>query len=144
MEGERAKQRRLTNMFCTCEAKPLGLDFILTAGCLVHDHCVCHDPEHRQDIAPGASSTSRAPGPGACMWCDAFVVLLQSIAELDGDARKHLQRLYREKRLAPPGGPLSAESAASLQRGLADVAAGRVAPLDVSALDVGDDGDDVE
>jgi len=72
------------DILCTCEVKPLGLDFVLTAGCLLHDHCVCHDEhEHEQP---------------ECLWCDSFIALLKTVASLDDNARQELKRAYLKAR----------------------------------------------
>jgi len=76
----------IEDMLCTCEVKPLGLDFVLTAGCILHDCCVCHDCE-------------RAGLPNdECLWCDSFVALLNGIALLGDAARERLKGAYLAER----------------------------------------------
>lgn len=72
-------------MLCSCHEKPLGLDFVLTAGCLVHDHCVCHEAEHM-------------PGDDACQWCDSYVALLKALGSLDEATRQHVKLAYLDAR----------------------------------------------
>lgn len=92
----------LIKMFCTCEAQPLGLPFVLTAGCLVHDRCVCHEAEQREDVAPGVQFVMWRPGhPSACLWCDSYVALLKVVAALDGETRHGLKVDYIVERNRP-------------------------------------------
>lgn len=80
----------LLDTLCTCEQKPLGLNFVLTAGCLVHDQCSCHS---------GPSGAPLHPGEwGECLWCDSYMALLKSIASLDEVARQRLKRAYLAER----------------------------------------------
>jgi hypothetical protein len=85
----------LIDMLCTCQRKPLGLDFVLTAGCLVHDRCVCHELE---GFALGPSVpvvTRQAEGaPSDCLWCESYVALLKGIGSLDELTRERLKRAY--------------------------------------------------
>lgn len=85
----------LIGMLCTCQPKPLGLDFILTAGCLVHDRCICQALEGFA-VGPGVQVVTRqADGaPSDCLWCESYVALLKSIGSLDEVTRARLKRAY--------------------------------------------------
>ena len=75
-------------MFCSCEEQPLGLPFVLTHGCLVHDSCQCHVAEH--DPVPS--------GDEACAWCDSYIALLKVIASLDESTRERMKLAYSDER----------------------------------------------
>lgn len=89
----------LNDLLCTCVENLLGLDFVLTAGCIVHDRCVCNQPQ-RQELGPGVEFVTwgpSAPG-GDCLWCASYVALLKSIASLDEVTRERLRRAYLDAR----------------------------------------------
>jgi hypothetical protein len=93
----------LIEMLCTCESKPLGLDFILTAGCLVHDRCACPalagfklDPEGPLLRARGVRAVTKPTDDtlSGCLWCESFVALLKAVGSLDELTRARLKRAY--------------------------------------------------
>lgn len=102
----------LIKMLCTCEPQPLGLPFVLTAGCLVHDRCVCHEVqhEHAEELVPGVRFAMWGPmfpehvtvaegsAPLECLWCASYVALLKVIGSLDEALRIRLQLAYLEAR----------------------------------------------
>lgn len=76
------------DMLCSCQVRPLGLDFVLTTGCLVHDRCVCHEAKHGP--APGVDE--------ACAWCASYIALLTAIGSLGTSARDSLKRALQRAR----------------------------------------------
>jgi hypothetical protein len=85
----------LIGMLCTCQRKPLGLDFVLTAGCLVHDRCVCHElGSFALDPVAGPVTRQAEGTPSDCLWCESYVALLKGIGSLDELTRERLKRAY--------------------------------------------------
>lgn len=82
MESDEALAVIVNGMLCTCEVEPMGLPLVLCNGCLVHDQCVCNEPER---------------GTMPCAWCAAYVALLKAIGSLGELTREHLKRLYRQQ-----------------------------------------------
>lgn len=72
MSNDATIAAHVSDAFCSCQPNPLGLPFILTHGCLVHDACVCHTAEHDPERM----------GDEACAWCDSYVALLRAIGTL--------------------------------------------------------------